>query len=253
MADSPDDADRSDEPNASDGDEFEFERAYDRESLAAVFREFADAFDAGRPIRLDGDEQSVTLVVPQRIVAEFEAERDPGAEPPVAELELELEWDDPDGSSVRITDRDATDENGTPRGRSDAEGAADEANEADADPAAAVMPLEGVADRGGHGDEPTADGDDEDAGTEPTVTARCGAHAAGTANADKPGDTERTSRFEVYEDKAGQWRWRLVHWNGNIIADSGEGYASRSNAERAARSVMRSAPTASIRRLRQRD
>lgn len=57
---------------------------------------------------------------------------------------------------------------------------------------------------------------------------------------------ERTSRFEVYEDRADEWRWRLVHWNGNIIADSGEGYASRSNAKRAVRGVMRSVPTATI-------
>ncbi|MXR21554.1 HVO_2922 family protein [Halobacterium bonnevillei] len=39
--------------------------------------------------------------------------------------------------------------------------------------------------------------------------------------------------FEVYEDNAGEYRWRLVHRNGNIVADSGEGYSSRHNAERA--------------------
>jgi uncharacterized protein YegP (UPF0339 family) len=39
--------------------------------------------------------------------------------------------------------------------------------------------------------------------------------------------------FDVYEDEAGEYRWRLVHRNGNIIADSGQGYSSRHNAERA--------------------
>ncbi|UIO99926.1 DUF1508 domain-containing protein [Halobaculum sp. CBA1158] len=40
--------------------------------------------------------------------------------------------------------------------------------------------------------------------------------------------------IEVYEDAAGEFRWRLVHRNGNILSDSGEGYANRSNARRAA-------------------
>lgn len=216
MADSPDDADRSDESETDDADEFELERAYDRADLAVVFREFATAFESGRSLRLDGDERSVEIAVPERVVAEFEAERDPDAEPPVGELELELEWDDPEGSSIRVTDRDA-DETVEHH---------DQSETADADPATAVMPLEGVADRD---EEASADGVAESETVE-------------------TGGSERTSRFEVYEDKAGQWRWRLVHWNGNIVADSGEGYSSRSNAERAARSVMRSAPSASIQR-----
>lgn len=60
---------------------------------------------------------------------------------------------------------------------------------------------------------------------------------------------DRTSRFEVYEDRDGEWRWRLVHWNGNVVADGGEGYASRSNAERAVRGVRRIAPAARLDRL----
>jgi uncharacterized protein YegP (UPF0339 family) len=41
--------------------------------------------------------------------------------------------------------------------------------------------------------------------------------------------------LEVYEDSAREWRWRIKHVNGQIIADGGEGYSSRSNAVRAAR------------------
>lgn len=46
---------------------------------------------------------------------------------------------------------------------------------------------------------------------------------------------ERSSRaaFEVVEGRDGRHRWRLVHDNGNVIADSGQGYASASNARRA--------------------
>ena len=50
--------------------------------------------------------------------------------------------------------------------------------------------------------------------------------------------------FEIYEDAAEEWRWRLRHRNGNIVADSGEGYASRSNAVEAVTGVKRNAPGA---------
>ena len=38
----------------------------------------------------------------------------------------------------------------------------------------------------------------------------------------------------IYRDKAGEYRWRRVAPNGEIIADSGEGYTRLSDAERAA-------------------
>jgi len=50
--------------------------------------------------------------------------------------------------------------------------------------------------------------------------------------------------FEIYEDAAEEWRWRLRHRNGNIVADSGQGYASRSNAVEGVTSVKRNAPGA---------
>lgn len=40
-------------------------------------------------------------------------------------------------------------------------------------------------------------------------------------------------RFELYRDAVGQWRWRLRVENGNVIADSGEGYARREDCEHA--------------------
>ena len=45
--------------------------------------------------------------------------------------------------------------------------------------------------------------------------------------------------FELYRDKAGKYRWRLLHRNGNIIADSGQGYASRQKARQGLESVKR--------------
>ena len=55
------------------------------------------------------------------------------------------------------------------------------------------------------------------------------------------------SVFELYEDNAGEWRWRLVVSNGNIIADSGEGYNSKQGAKRGIESVKRNAADADIR------
>ncbi len=55
-----------------------------------------------------------------------------------------------------------------------------------------------------------------------------------------------TAAFELYEDQAGEWRWRLRHRNGNIMADSGEGYASRSGAEDGIHSVKHNAPNAAV-------
>jgi uncharacterized protein YegP (UPF0339 family) len=43
----------------------------------------------------------------------------------------------------------------------------------------------------------------------------------------------RQPRFQVYEDQAGQYRWRLLAANGRTIADSGEAYTRKADAERA--------------------
>ncbi|AEH36320.1 amphi-Trp domain-containing protein [Halopiger xanaduensis] len=248
MADDPDpdsdpDPDPDSDPTDRDADatppaavDLEFERAYDRGDLATVFRSFAAALEDGAPVRIDGDEESATVAVPSRVVAEFEAERDPEDEPPVAELGVDLEWDDPDGSSVRLASEAGT-------GHENAVvlvGDERPDDESATDSAMATMPPEGVAGTDAESDdsgpESTADGasaEDQEATSEPTA-------------GEQAPSSGRTSRFEVYQDRADEWRWRLVHWNGNIVADSGEGYTTRSNAKRAARSVMRTAPTARV-------
>ncbi|MFB6227619.1 MAG: HVO_2922 family protein [Halobacteriales archaeon] len=58
-----------------------------------------------------------------------------------------------------------------------------------------------------------------------------------------------TATFEVFRDRADEWRWRLVAPNGNIIADSGEGYRSKQGVRRGIDSVKRSAASAEIRIL----
>ena len=55
-----------------------------------------------------------------------------------------------------------------------------------------------------------------------------------------------TPKFEVYQDTAGKYRWRLKDGNGEKVASSGESFDSRYNAKRAAENVKATAPQAII-------
>ena len=46
-------------------------------------------------------------------------------------------------------------------------------------------------------------------------------------------------KFEVYRDKNHEYRWRLLFSNGQIGADSGEGYTRRDDAHRAISTVLK--------------
>jgi hypothetical protein len=52
--------------------------------------------------------------------------------------------------------------------------------------------------------------------------------------------------FELYRDREGKYRWRLRHDNGNVLADSGEGYASKQKARQGIESVKTNAPEAAV-------
>ena len=36
-------------------------------------------------------------------------------------------------------------------------------------------------------------------------------------------------KFQIYQDAAGEWRWRAKAKNGEIMADSAEGYTRKSD------------------------
>ncbi len=57
------------------------------------------------------------------------------------------------------------------------------------------------------------------------------------------------AKFELYKDKAGEFRWRLRHTNGNIIADSGEGYTTKENAINGINSVKENVAKADVKEL----
>jgi len=50
------------------------------------------------------------------------------------------------------------------------------------------------------------------------------------------------AKFEIYRDKIGEFRWRLTHTNGHIIAISGEGYTTKVNAVGGIKSVKENVP-----------
>jgi len=52
-------------------------------------------------------------------------------------------------------------------------------------------------------------------------------------------------KFELYQDKAGEYRFRLKAKNGEVIAVS-EGYASKSGCENGIESVKKNAPEAAV-------
>lgn len=44
---------------------------------------------------------------------------------------------------------------------------------------------------------------------------------------------KRSPKYEIYQDKATAWRWRLRASNGQIIADGAEGYTTERSLRRA--------------------
>lgn len=52
-------------------------------------------------------------------------------------------------------------------------------------------------------------------------------------------------KYELYQDKAGEYRFRLKAKNGQIIA-VGEGYASKANCQNGIASIGKNAPEASV-------
>jgi len=56
---------------------------------------------------------------------------------------------------------------------------------------------------------------------------------------------EKCPKFEVYKDKAGEFRFRLKAGNGQIIA-VGEGYTTRANCMNGIESIKKNAPDAEV-------
>lgn len=55
------------------------------------------------------------------------------------------------------------------------------------------------------------------------------------------------AQFQVYEDSQGEYRWRLLADNNQVIATSGEGYKQRADCERGIELVKEHAAEAEVR------
>jgi uncharacterized protein len=53
-------------------------------------------------------------------------------------------------------------------------------------------------------------------------------------------------KFEVYRDEGGNHRWRLRGANGQVVASSGEDFASYADAKEAIENVKANAGTATV-------
>ncbi|MFW6057141.1 MAG: YegP family protein [Chloroflexota bacterium] len=53
-------------------------------------------------------------------------------------------------------------------------------------------------------------------------------------------------KFELYKDTKGEFRWRLIASNGQIVATGAEGYSSKASAIGGIESVKKNAPEAPI-------
>uniref|UniRef100_UPI00100A3D9B HVO_2922 family protein n=1 Tax=Halegenticoccus tardaugens TaxID=2071624 RepID=UPI00100A3D9B len=89
-----------------------------------------------------------------------------------------------------------------------------------------------------------------DAGTAGSTADGAAVGATATAESASPVEAEETpesrATFELYRDRADEWRWRLRHDNGNVIADGGEGYATKGGAKKGIRSVKANAAGAPV-------
>jgi len=188
-----------------------------RRAIATYFRRIAAALSRGKPVPVD-DEQTVTVTPAAE--PEFEIELENEGEN--LSLELELEWE----GDVADVDTEAV----VSKARFELyEDAAEKYRWR-------LVHRNGniIAD----GSEGYASAQKAEQGLESVRTNAPGAYIVDTSKDDEP-PTEGGSKatFELFDDKEGKWRWRLVHDNGNIIADGGQGYASKQKAKQGLESV----------------
>ncbi|MEZ3162363.1 HVO_2922 family protein [Halorubrum sp. RMP-47] len=197
-----------------------------RQGLATYLRRIARALGRGEPVPVD-DEGTVTVDAAGTGDVEVELEREDGT----VHFEVEMEWPE-------------------------------EATEVDETAAASKATFELYADSADEyrwrlrhdngniiadGSEGYTDKRDASSGIESVQRNAPGAHVVDVSRDEEaPDDGGSDATFELFRDKADEYRWRLRHDNGNIIADGGQGYASKQKAKQGLRSVKSNAPGAAV-------
>jgi amphi-Trp domain-containing protein len=197
-----------------------------RRRIASFFRRFADRLARGETVGVDG-EQSVAVDVPAESEMAVTVERDDGD----VSLDIELEWSEGEGAvETDIVASKARfelfeDSAGDHRWR--------------------LVHRNGniIAD-GGEG---YASKQKATKGIESVRTNAPGAYVIDQSKEEtSPDEGGSKATFELFEDSAEKWRWRLRHDNGNIIADGGQGYASKQKARQGLYSVQKNTPGAPV-------
>jgi len=204
----------------------EEKRSWTRQALATYFRRIARALGQGEPVPVD-DAGTLTVDPTAEPDVEVELEREDGT----VQFEVEMEFEE---SETEI-DEDAA------ASKASFELYADSADQ---------HRWRLVHDNGNiiaDGSEGYADKRDARSGIESVQRNAPGAHVVDVSrDKEAPDDGGSDATFEVYADSADQFRWRLRHDNGNIIADGGQGYASKQKAKQGLRSVKTNAPGAAV-------
>ena len=203
-------------------------RTRSRRGIASYFRRLAAALGRGERVAID-EEQTVTVDPPANTDVEVGVEREGDA----VNVEIELEWDEEEGDvEVDVIASKATfevyeDVGGKWRWRltHDNGNIIVDSSEGYAAKQKAKQGLESV-----RSNAPGAYVEDQSK-DDPGPDASEGGSAA---------------TFELFADSADKWRWRLTHDNGNIIADGGQGYASKQKAKQGIESVRQNCPGAPV-------
>ncbi|WP_225332937.1 amphi-Trp domain-containing protein [Halomicrobium urmianum] len=221
---------------------FEYEATRTGAEAATLLRELADAFEDGTSIELAHGDRSVAVDAPEELSLEIELEREAGDGTDALELELEFEWEAAADESVAVATAERDDENS---GVDEAAGAGEgTVTEADDDGTATEADDDGEAEAAR--EDATGAGTGDEGATADRDGGGAGAGDSPPAEITSGGELTSMARFQVFRDRADEWRWRLVHRNGNVIATSGEGYTRRRNAEKGLRSVVANAPGADV-------
>ncbi|WP_142986094.1 HVO_2922 family protein [Halorubrum cibi] len=213
-------------PDETEETVHESERSRSRQALATYFRRIAKALGRGEPVPV-ADAGTITVDPPAEPDLEVEIEREGDR----VSLELDVEWIEEEGD----VDLDAAASKATFEVYGDA---------ADDWRWRLVHDNGNIIADGGEG---YSDRRDAENGIESVKRNAPGAHVVDLKNEEEPPEEGGSNAtFEVFEDQGGKRRWRLVHDNGNVIADGGQGYASKRNAVGGLRSVKENAPGAAV-------
>src|SRR4051812_31265545 len=75
-------------------------------------------------------------------------------------------------------------------------------------------------------------------------------HFTGTRASAAEGEKKSGASFEVYQDKAGEYRWRLRTTNSQVIATSGAGYKEKRSCLDGIESVKKNAGDAPVKEMK---